>query len=534
MRFAARAFAFCLVPFTLVLGVSFWMLRTELRTNARQELLRGSGEERNAFHHMLAAKQSEAARILRAAGEDTEFKDSLRRLNADSANLQARGDLEAQLRDLSQRTGFPLLSIQNREGVPVGRLARDGNADSVPLAAGEGLAEYGGQLYQVYSAPLGDTETGGSLIAGEDFNIAQFGMPLVLMKGGRIVQSSMALESGQALAACGASPECEFRAGKQRFVSARLDEGGLGAGYVLRTVQPADGAAPLERLLNAVFLTALMGAILSAFIAGRGASASMRVDAGFHSRVLVELPPNRGRIAEIRDLIDKFNRAASSIREARHGLQSIYIEFAGSLANALDARDGYTANHSQRVSQIAIDIAQAVHLPPQDIEALRIGALLHDIGKIGIPDYILQKPGVLSDAEFALIRQHPIIGCRILEGVKGFSPYLPVVELHHENWDGTGYPYGLKGKDVPLASRIVHIADAWDAMTSDRPYRRGFTHRRALSIIQQNAGTQFDPEIADVFLQLMGYDGSVEAESMMCLAGAIETPEAAANISRAS
>src|ERR1700689_2244616 len=97
---------------------------------------------------------------------------------------------------------------------------------------------------------------------------------------------------------------------------------------------------------------------------------------------------------------------------------------------------------------------------------VRGGALLHDIGKIGVPDRVLQKPGVLSEAEFALIKQHPTIGCRILEGVQTFSLYLPVVELHHENWDGSGYPYGLSGKTIPLPARIVHVADAWDAMTS--------------------------------------------------------------------
>ena len=237
--------------------------------------------------------------------------------------------------------------------------------------------------------------------------------------------------------------------------------------------------------------------------------------------LLEKLPADRSRIIEVRDLIGSFNRAASAIRDARDGLQSGCFEFVGALAHALDARDRYTAGHSQRVSQFAVSITEAMGLPAEEREVIRIGALLHDIGKIGVPDYVLQKAGPLSDSEFALIKQHPKIGHRILEGVQGFSPYLPVVELHHENWDGSGYPYGLSGKDVPLSARIVHVADAWDAMTSDRPYRRGFSQERALAIIGANAGTQFDPEIAAIFI---GIASSSDAASILRLSAAVGQP----------
>jgi HD-GYP domain-containing protein (c-di-GMP phosphodiesterase class II) len=173
-----------------------------------------------------------------------------------------------------------------------------------------------------------------------------------------------------------------------------------------------------------------------------------------------------------------------------------------SLASALDARDRYTAGHSRRVSGHACAIAQAMNFSARDLDEIRIGALLHDIGKIGIADSVLQNPGKLTRAEFAVIQEHPEIGRQILAGVNGFQAYLPTVELHHENWDGTGYPKGLHGADTPLPARIVHVADAYDAMTSDRPYRRGMSPEAAVRLLVDNAGTQFDRAIVEWFVDL--------------------------------
>lgn len=180
------------------------------------------------------------------------------------------------------------------------------------------------------------------------------------------------------------------------------------------------------------------------------------------------------------------------------------MQFVESLASALDARDPYTAGHSQRVSRISCVIGQALNIDREQLEEIRVGALLHDIGKIGISDSVLQNPGRLTAEEFALIKLHPTIGRRILEAVNGFHAYLPTVELHHENWDGTGYPRALQREATPLAARIVHIADAYDAMTSDRPYRRGMTHLRAIRVLEEHAGTQFDPAIVPVFVRVAG------------------------------
>jgi len=141
-------------------------------------------------------------------------------------------------------------------------------------------------------------------------------------------------------------------------------------------------------------------------------------------------------------------------------------------------------------------------LVPEHIERIRVGALLHDIGKIGIVDSILQKPGRLTDEEFEIVKQHPVIGRGILEGVQGLAPYIEAVELHHENWDGTGYPKGQFGEETPLDARIIHVSDAYDAMTTSRSYRRGMTHQQAIRQLFTYAGIQFDPHIVQVFARL--------------------------------
>jgi HD-GYP domain-containing protein (c-di-GMP phosphodiesterase class II) len=141
-------------------------------------------------------------------------------------------------------------------------------------------------------------------------------------------------------------------------------------------------------------------------------------------------------------------------------------------------------------------------LDPEQVERIRTGALLHDIGKIGIADSVLQKPGRLTDEEFAIVKEHPVIGRRILEGVRGLAPYLDAVELHHENWDGTGYPKGQSGEETPIDARIIHVSDAYDAMTSNRSYRRRMTHDEAIHELFRCAGTQFDPRVVELFAQL--------------------------------
>jgi putative nucleotidyltransferase with HDIG domain len=153
-------------------------------------------------------------------------------------------------------------------------------------------------------------------------------------------------------------------------------------------------------------------------------------------------------------------------------------------------------------------VGRQMGLPPDDIEVLRLGALLHDIGKIGISDHVLRKPGALTDEEFELIKEHPTLGARILRTAPFLAQHLPIVELHHERPDGRGYPYGLTGDEIPVLARIVHVADAFDAMTSARAYRPALDSGYATRELWRCAGTQFDAEVVQALVQAVAVPGS--------------------------
>jgi HD-GYP domain-containing protein (c-di-GMP phosphodiesterase class II) len=161
-----------------------------------------------------------------------------------------------------------------------------------------------------------------------------------------------------------------------------------------------------------------------------------------------------------------------------------------------------TAIHSQRVTALALRIAAALDAAAARVAAIRAGAPVHDIGKLALDPEILCKPAALAPDELAAIRRHPELGVRMLRGVAGAQDGLDCVLHHHERWDGTGYPHGLRGDEIPIEARIVAVADAYDAMTSDRPYRRALSHEEAVAEVERCAGTQFDPQVAAAFLSL--------------------------------
>jgi len=184
-------------------------------------------------------------------------------------------------------------------------------------------------------------------------------------------------------------------------------------------------------------------------------------------------------------------------------LEKTHFETIMAFSEALEARDQYTAGHSRRVMEYSKGIGHRIKLDKQDIEELKRSALLHDIGKIGIPDMILKKQTKLTDEEYAVIKSHPETGASILKYIKSFTHLVPAVYHHHERFDGEGYPDGIEGAAIPLHARIIAIADTFDAMTSSRSYRKALSFRMALSELERNKGIQFDPDIADVFIELL-------------------------------
>jgi HD-GYP domain-containing protein (c-di-GMP phosphodiesterase class II) len=182
--------------------------------------------------------------------------------------------------------------------------------------------------------------------------------------------------------------------------------------------------------------------------------------------------------------------------------REIFLGTLQALTASIDAKDPYTRGHSERVAVLAAKLAEKMGMSPEHVERIRITGIVHDVGKIGVPEAVLRKTDRLTDAEFALMKQHPEIGHKILQDVPQFSDVLPGVLHHHERWDGNGYPHRLAGDDIPLDARILSIADAFDAMSSDRSYRPAMSRENVMAEIRRCTGTQFDPDIAPLFLEL--------------------------------
>jgi HD-GYP domain-containing protein (c-di-GMP phosphodiesterase class II) len=178
-----------------------------------------------------------------------------------------------------------------------------------------------------------------------------------------------------------------------------------------------------------------------------------------------------------------------------------FISTVHTLARAVELRDNYTGQHTQRVTDYSLLLADEMRLPAQERYQLQIGTPLHDIGKIGIDDAILRKPGRLTEGEFETMKTHTTLGASMLTALLNLAPMIPIVKHHHERFDGKGYPEGLRGEQIPLSARIVAVADAFDAMTTDRPYRRALPTERAFLEIMQAAGTHFDPRCVEAFVQ---------------------------------
>ncbi len=178
-----------------------------------------------------------------------------------------------------------------------------------------------------------------------------------------------------------------------------------------------------------------------------------------------------------------------------------FLGVISSLTRAIDAKSRWTAGHSERVARAAVRLGEALGLPAAQLYTLRVAALLHDAGKMGVSESVLDKPGRLEPEELAAIKRHPELGASILEGIRSFESVTPAVLYHHERWDGGGYPAGLSGESIPLLARVIAVADVWDAISEDRPYRRAFEPREALRFMEDQAGLLFDPAVVGVFLE---------------------------------
>jgi putative nucleotidyltransferase with HDIG domain len=207
---------------------------------------------------------------------------------------------------------------------------------------------------------------------------------------------------------------------------------------------------------------------------------------------------------EIDDLAETFNHMAEDIqlhignlKTASEENRQLFMDSIEMIAAAVDAKDPYTKGHSGRVAQYSVILAREIGLPEEEVDKIRISATLHDVGKIGIEDRVLKKPGVLTNEEFEIMKRHTVMGYEIVRQVKQLNEMLPGIRWHHEALNGRGYPDGVKGDELPLMTRIIAVADTFDAITTDRPYQAGSEFPKALEILRKHAGTKYDPLVVD-------------------------------------
>ena len=522
-RLAVRVFLMAFLPVSAAVVGRFLVFRPTLEESLRSHLRQSLVSAEQTYETVRAGAEAQHEHLVATFAENASLKAGFS-LWRQIGREDARKTVEDQLLDLAPGLHYELIAAFDGAGRPVAAILRRHGAmhalplQSIPALQGR-LGEIEGDLFQITTVPVNlGSEYIGRISVGRAFDLSQLPGHAVLLHNGRLLRSSLPgippAELEPSLRRCQATPgDCSVQIRGEQYLASLMRRTNLGAGYALWSFQSVDaaGASLLRAQTNALLvmvLATLLAALFTALFASRSVVAPItrlvaKLRQSEHAGVLRGDFDEDGPVTEVNQLGAAFNAAARSISGAQRQLDEAYLEFTKTMAQTLDARDPYTAGHSTRVSDYAVAIAGALNLSLAETEDLRVAANLHDIGKIGVPDTVLQKPGHLTAEEMEIIKRHPLIGKRILEGVAKFRDYLAVVELHHENFDGTGYPWGLNGEETPLGARIVHVVDAFDAMTTSRPYRDAMPPEKALGILRQFSGTQFDPAIVEVFLRLV-------------------------------
>jgi hypothetical protein len=210
-----------------------------------------------------------------------------------------------------------------------------------------------------------------------------------------------------------------------------------------------------------------------------------------------------GKSTEVRQRNEELSTVNELLRQTNDRLEESHLSVIGALIGALEAKEEHLSGHAATTMHYSVEVGHKLALGPDEIAAIKLGALFHDVGKIGIAESLLTKPAELTEDEWVEMRAHPTIGASLLGNVPMLDRIRPIVLAHHENFDGTGYPHGLKGGEIPLAAQIISVADAYDAMTSERPYRLALRPKQALRELRANAGTQFNPVVVEAFIQVV-------------------------------
>ena len=461
----------------------------------------------------------------------------------------AAGDrerIEATLRGFgSNHSGISLLTVTLPDGVQTGWQST-GEPDPELSALGRqaatgafrrGLAVVDGQLTVFAGRPVRDAGTGetiGGLVMGawvEPETLARMarltGTELVLLADGEPLQSTLPAGAGVigALGDSGGStvrPAETVEIGGLEYV-ARIDTP-AGSGLATAPGEPhlevvllrslPYGRAMATGVFRDLLLAALLGTLLAFGLVRLGSRRLNRAlndltevmaetaATGRMGREDLEQLDQRLSGTEVEELRAAFRDLMHTVEQSLRDRERSYVEAIGAVVAAIDARDHETTGHSFRVAHYALALSRALGIERRQLRAIEWGALLHDVGKIAIPDAILRKTARLTDEEWHVMRQHPSWGYEMLADVKFLEPALEIVYSHHERWDGGGYPRGLRSEEIPLAARIFSVVDTYDSITSDRPYRRARSHGEAIIELCRVAGTQLDPDVVEAFIRL--------------------------------
>ena len=417
------------------------------------------------------------------------------------------------------------------QGRPVALVGAGANADAF-----DGVAQMSGTTFRIVAVPLvlDDGATIGTLYLATSLDqqyaddLKQLSRAEVaIVNDGLLLASTLPRETAREFEAALAQPRPDNTVsldGESYAFRRLVQVPPAAAFYALASIDEASRPAlatvqrDLAMIAAGAALLAFLGSLwLARLVTEPVGRLSASLQAMAASRKVDGRIPLTGSSRELDALTDTFNALMASVAVAEAQTEAAYTGAIRALAAALDARDPYTAGHSERVSVLSVAIGRALSLGGDELEVIRLGALLHDIGKIGVPDNVLMKPGALTASEYDAIKQHPVLGARILRSVPFLARHIPIVELHHERPDGRGYPHGLRGDDIPLAARVVHVADAYDAMTSARAYRHARPPGEALRELWRCSGTEFHAEIVGAIANALP---GVTSESGEITAGA--------------
>ncbi|HET7698559.1 MAG TPA: HD domain-containing phosphohydrolase [Vicinamibacterales bacterium] len=520
-RFVVRTMAttFATVVFILgaVLLVVTLTVRERMRTTVIEHLSTQQGVLRTLEQRRLAEMQSQAQMLAESptvkAAMDTYHSEA--RMADGDGRTQLLVTVSRELEELASRIRPDIIAVTDPAGLVIaasGRRRADWPRELPNSAAAEFVTTPGG-IFRVAAAPfvvqqtlVGYLQLGSALDGDYAAQITSLsGTGTLIAANGAVVASTLPPRATRALTppVLAAMPDADIvdLDGEQYAVRTLLRHGDL-AVYTMDSIE-ASARAILGTTVRALGIIALCSLALAA-IASMWLARTLARPIDTLSRSLTALASSRdfdrpvartGSSVEVDALTDTFNSLMSTVAAAEEETRSTYVGAIRALALALDARDPYTAGHSERVSTISVTVGHHMGLGEDDLDTLRLGALLHDIGKIGISDDVLRKAGPLTAVEYEAIKQHPVTGARILRSVAFLARHLPIVELHHERPDGKGYPYGRLADEIPVLARIVHVVDAFDAMTSARAYRPARSAAEALQELWRHAGSQFDADV---------------------------------------